>query len=112
MRFLLTLFACCAIDEPGSKERDNKLGLLRERKLGGGGCCGGGGGGGGETDRKNGRLSVQWRPSLYTIYEDDVVKTKRIQVYVRNSAPSGYRNELVLQGSWDMVFPVTSSFLF
>ncbi|CAH1448366.1 unnamed protein product [Lactuca virosa] len=104
MKFLLTLFSCCGIDESRSssvfKEKNNKshnVSLVREKKFGGG-----------KTVGKNGH----WRPSLCTIYEEDVVKTKRIQVYVPSNAPSGYKHEFVLQGSWDMFSPVPTSFLF
>lgn len=98
MKFLLTLFSCCGIYESRSssvfKEKNNKshnVSLVREKKLGGGRGGGNGGGKGGKTVGKNGH----WRPSLCTIYEEDVVKTKRIQVYVPSNAPSGYKHEFV-----------------
>ncbi|KAI3710391.1 hypothetical protein L2E82_40171 [Cichorium intybus] len=117
MRFLSTLVACCSVDECESsatlaKEKSDQsfsIGVVREKKLAGGGKTGG----------KNGRPSVQWRPSLCTIYEkdvrnttEDVVKTKRIRVHVSNRTASGYKQDFVLRGSWDMISPVPTSFIF
>ncbi|KAI7736285.1 hypothetical protein M8C21_026981 [Ambrosia artemisiifolia] len=93
------------------------VGLVRENKVGGVGMMG----------RRSGRQAVQWRPSLCTISEEDVIKTEVIQLYVmpcnnnnkkntrmprHNSKPSEYKKDFVLRNSWNMVSPVPTSFLF
>ncbi|KVH74768.1 hypothetical protein Ccrd_025564 [Cynara cardunculus var. scolymus] len=109
MRFLITLVACCGIDQYqssvalNSKRNDDDkslvVGLVRENKLLGGGKMG----------RNSWRQPVQWRPSLCTISEEDVIKAERIQLYVKpgnkgmknvklstsSYTPYGYRNEFV-----------------
>ncbi|KAI3710389.1 hypothetical protein L2E82_40169 [Cichorium intybus] len=114
MRLRLSLVACFGVDEcrsPAtvassvSNEKSGKSlnhGFVHEKKVVGGG----------KKCRKDGRPPVQWRPSLCTIYEEAVVKTKRIQVYVPKFTPTQYKQEFVLRGSWDMVSPVTTSFIF
>lgn len=112
MKFLSTFVACCgAIEHESSailtpfvsKNNDDKNlvdGLIHEKKLGGGGKV---------TSGKSARQPVQWRPSLCTISEEEVVMVERIQLCVKpnnklkkkttisttNYAPSGYKNEFV-----------------
>ncbi|KAI3800323.1 hypothetical protein L1987_28412 [Smallanthus sonchifolius] len=128
MTLLSTLVACCGTNEydggssgTPTSNKDSKtliVGLVHENKVGGGGKIGG----------RRGRQAVQWRPSLCTISEEDVIKAEMIQLYVmpcnnkgkkntrimsrHDFKPFGYKKEFVLRDSWDMISPVPSSFLF
>ncbi|KAI3680598.1 hypothetical protein L6452_35371 [Arctium lappa] len=116
MRFLLNLVACCGTDQYRSSttltskgndgDKNLVVSLVRKKKLFGSGKMGG----------KSWRQPVQWRPSLCTIFEEDVVKAERIQLHVKpgkgmknikmstsNFTPSEYKNEFVIKDSWNMM---------
>ncbi|KAK9056363.1 hypothetical protein SSX86_027453 [Deinandra increscens subsp. villosa] len=113
MSLLSTLVACCGANDCGSStaKKDRKSTLIVV------------GGHGGDIGKKSGRQAVQWRPSLCTISEEDVIKTELIQPYevLCNKGKKNRRmrwrhefkpKEYVLRDSWDMVSPFPSSFLF
>ncbi|KAF5804203.1 hypothetical protein HanXRQr2_Chr05g0194401 [Helianthus annuus] len=126
MSLLSTLVACCGSSTTptptptSSVSRTDSstliVGLVRENRVGGSDTMG----------RRSGRQAVQWRPSLCTISEEDVIKTEMIQLYVmpcnkgkkstrmsrHNFKPYEHKKEFVLRDSWNMVSPVPSSFLF
>nr|XP_043618584.1 uncharacterized protein LOC122590445 [Erigeron canadensis] len=131
--WLTTLVACCGANECDSVSRssvtltsfisknnnDHKnllVGLVHKDKVDGIGKKG----------RKSVRQPIQWRPSLFTIFENDVVMFERIQLYVKpcnkgrkstrmltpNFTSSGYnKNEFVLRDSWNMVSPIPTAFV-
>ncbi|KAL8192533.1 hypothetical protein R6Q57_027718 [Mikania cordata] len=102
MSLLSTLVACCGSSNGSSSvsKKDTKtlvVGLVRENKIGRSG----------RIDGRSGRQAVQWRPTLCTISEEDVIKAEMIQVFVmpckkntgvmsrHNFKPSRYKKEFV-----------------